>query len=72
MRQQAAFIFDDALTVMFDGLRGEHTALVILQLAIELVSQLARRASSEARIVDSSGSVAVARTDGGQIVLEGA
>lgn len=42
----------------------------ILQEIDAFVSQLARRPSSEARIVDSSGSVAVARVDGSQIVLE--
>lgn len=44
----------------------------ILQEIDAFVSQLARRPSSEARIVDSSGSVAVARANGGQIVLESA
>lgn len=44
----------------------------ILQEIDAFVSQLARRPSSEARIVDSSGSVAVARINGTQIVLEGA
>ncbi len=44
----------------------------ILQEIDAFVSQLARRPSSEARIVDSSGSVAVARADGAQIALEGA
>jgi hypothetical protein len=42
----------------------------ILQEIDAFVSQLARRPSSEARIVDSSGSVAIARVDGPQIVLE--
>lgn len=44
----------------------------ILEEIEAFVSQLARRPSMEARIVDSSGSVAVARIDGTQIVLEDA
>jgi hypothetical protein len=44
----------------------------ILEEIEAFVSQLARRPSVEARIVDSSGSVAVARIDGTQIVLEDA
>jgi serine/threonine protein kinase len=44
----------------------------ILEEIEAFVSQLARRPSMEARIVDSSGSVAVARVDGTQILLEDA
>jgi len=44
----------------------------ILQEIDAFVSQLARQPSLEARIVDSSGSVAVARIEGTQIVLEDA
>ncbi len=35
--QGAAFELDDALTVVLDGLGGQHTTLVILQFAIELL-----------------------------------
>lgn len=42
----------------------------ILQEIDAFVSQLARQPSHEARIVDSSGSVAVARIDGTRILLE--
>jgi serine/threonine protein kinase len=44
----------------------------ILQEIDAFVSQLARQPSQEARVVDSSGSVAVARIDGTRIVLEDA
>src|SRR3990167_4048883 len=40
--QLLAFIFDDALAVVFDCLRGHHAALVIFQLAIEFMCQFAR------------------------------
>src|SRR5476649_2283307 len=39
--QCTALEFDDALAVVFDGLRGHDAALVIFQFAIEFVSQFA-------------------------------
>src|SRR3989344_5490464 len=38
----STFELDDALTVMLDGLGGQHAALVVLQLAVEFLGELAR------------------------------
>src|SRR3989338_5519160 len=41
--QLLAFELDDALAIVLDGLRGDYAALVILELAVQFVSQLAGR-----------------------------
>src|SRR3990167_6433419 len=41
--QLLAFIFNDALTIVFDCLRGHHATLVILQLTTQFMGQFTRR-----------------------------
>src|SRR5471032_104368 len=41
--QGATFEFNDALTVMLDGLSGQHAALVVFQFAVQFLGQLACR-----------------------------
>ncbi len=38
--QGAALEFDDTLTVVLDGLCGQHAALVVFQLAVQLLDSL--------------------------------